>query len=71
MLSVINWIYNTCVRDLSQEVRIIISVVIFALAVLCFVMAVKRKNDSMPLGLGWVILCILFLVISGIYIFVP
>ncbi len=70
MLSVWNWILNTCIRDLSMEVRIIISVVIFALSVLCFIMAVKRKNDSMPLGLGWVILCILFLVISGVYLFV-
>ena len=70
MLSVWNWILDTCIRDLSMEVRIIISVVIFALSVLCFIMAVKRKNDSMPLGLGWVILCILFLVISGVYLFV-
>lgn len=69
MLSVWNWILNTCIRDLSMEVRIIISIVIFALAVLCFIMAVKRKNDSMPLGIGWIILCLLFLVVAGVYLF--
>lgn len=71
MLSVWNWIYNTCIRDLSVVTRSIISIILFCLAVGCFIMAVKRKSDVKPLGIAWIVLCIIFLLLSSVYIFVP
>lgn len=70
MLSVWNWILNTFIRDLSMATRTVISIVLFTLAVVCFILAVKRKSDTMPLGIGWTVLCLVLLLISSAYLFI-
>lgn len=70
MLAVWNWILNTFIRDLSMTTRTIISIVIFCLAVACFMIAIKKKSDSAPLSIGWTILCVILLVLSSAYLFI-
>lgn len=68
MLSVLNWILNTFIRDISMPTRTIISIVLFICAVFSFMNCLRKKNDNQPLSIGWSILCVLLLFISSLYI---
>lgn len=70
MLNIINWILNTLIRDLPQAMRVTISIVLFVCAVFSFMNSIRKKNDNNPLSVGWLTLCLIFLFISVLYMFI-
>ncbi len=68
--SIFNDIFNTLVRNVDYSVRIIISFVCFALAIICLILSIRKKNDARPLSLGWFILTFILIAISSVYLFI-
>ena len=69
MNSFLNLILNTLIRDLSKQVRVTLSIVMFLCAVFCFMNSIRKKDDKNPLSVGWLFLSLLFLFISALYMF--
>jgi hypothetical protein len=68
MVNIFNTIINTLIRDVSYTARLIIAFALFFLAVLSLIWSIRRKNDVHPIAWGWMLLCIICVVLAILYI---
>ena len=46
---------------------LVITLISFVLAVMCFVKVIRKKNDKKPIAWGWALLSLLLVAISIVY----
>lgn len=63
-----NSVLNTLVRDLPRWLQITIAFVFFAVALFSLYKTLRRKNDTHPIAVGWLILFIVSMFMSIVYI---
>lgn len=68
MLSIFNTILNTLIRNVPYGLRIVISLLLFLLAILSIIWAIKPKDDKHPIAWGWLVLCFISMGMSIVYI---
>lgn len=68
MQAFFNNIFNTLIRNLNWEVRILISFIMFCVAIVSLILSIRKKNDAAPLSIGWFILSMLSILIGVLYI---
>ena len=65
----INNIVNTLIRNLDDATRTFISAIFIVVAVLSLYYALKNQPKDKPgLKFGWVVLCVLSIIISVLYL---
>lgn len=65
----INNIVNTLIRNLDDVTRTLISAIFITVAILSLYYAIKNQPKDKPgLKIGWVILCIISIIISVLYL---
>ena len=67
MRKFLNNILNKLVRDISYGWRVVIASAFLFLAIFALYKTIRRKNDSHPLAIGWLILFLVCTFISVIY----
>ena len=63
-----NSVLNVLIRDLPFAVRIGISVVLFFVALFALYKTLRKKNDTHPIAIGWLILFVVCIFLSIVYI---
>ena len=63
-----NSVLNKCIRDLPLGVRVGIAAALFFVALFALYKTIRKKNDSHPIAVGWLILFIVSLLLSVVYI---
>ncbi|MBE5746479.1 MAG: hypothetical protein E7359_04275 [Clostridiales bacterium] len=65
----INNIVNTLIRNLDDSTRTLVSAIFIISAVVSFYFALKNQPKDKPgLKLGWIILCIVSIIMSVLYL---
>ena len=67
MTNIFNSIFNALVRDVNPTVKVFIGIGFFMFATFCLVKSIRKKNDTDPLALGWMMLCIICMLMVVVY----
>lgn len=68
MKNFFNTILNVLIRDLPYGVRIGIAVAFFFVAIFSLYKTLRRKNDTNPIAVGWLILFVLGISLAIVYL---
>lgn len=63
-----NTVLNVLIRDLPYGVRIGIAVALFFVALFSLYKTLRKKNDSHPIAIGWIILFVVTISLSIVYL---
>ena len=66
--SFFNNFINTFIRELSWDTRVNIAFGLFAFGLYSFLKMIRKENDTHPIKVGWLIMCLLTVGLSVIYL---
>ena len=68
--NVLDKIYYSTRRPIgnsNMSAALVITLISFTLAILCFVKVIRKKDDKKPIAWGWLILSLFMLAITVVY----
>lgn len=68
MAKFFNDVLNACIRNVDYSLRIIVSVALFAICLICFIKCLPAKNDKQPIRWGMAVLSAVSCFLSVIYV---